>query len=429
MQTERVSWAKSYVAKLLGILAVLGLVGLGLFSYYVWLVMTDNLGTFHNTTDLADLDGDGDLDVILHSVRTESEFTAFGGATLWFNQGDGQFAARRLEGAQGEPGWASAAGDVDRDGDADLVVLTGWPLRWILNQGGASQGGQTGEFRVNNVVGAPEKLKFGQFGSVLLGDLNNDGQVDGIVVGCCGRVFTLDPFDDTPNISWVWINEWESRGGLAPPYNTSIISALDGLAMCAAALGDLDGDGDLDLFAAVIAPRQGRNTDPADRVLTNDGSGDFADSGQRLGETDSTAVALGDLDGDGDLDALVGTGRGAMVWINQGGAQGGQDGTFALSGQEISGGQTVAVFLSDLDGDGDLDTLIAGRRQAVIWWNDGRAALTRSSQRFRYSKRHGLAIGDFNGDGRSDIFAAEGSKDYRVWFNQGDGTFWTAPQP
>jgi hypothetical protein len=417
------SGVKSLATKLFGLLAVLGLVVLGLFSYYVWLVMSDNLGTFHNTTDLADLDGDGDLDVILHNVRTESEFTAFGGAGLWINQGNGQFVHRGLEEGGG---WASAAGDVDRDGDVDLAILTGWPLRWILNQGGA-QGGQAGEFRANNVVGAPERHN--QFGSVLLGDLNNDGQVDGVVVGCCGRVWTLDPDDDSPNISWRWINEWDSTGGLAPPYNTSILSALDSLAMRSAALGDLDGDGDLDLLAAVIAPRQGRNQDPADRVLINDGWGNFSDSGQRLGGTDSTAVALGDLDGDGDLEALVGTGRGAMVWINQGRAQSGQEGTFALSGQEVSGSQTRAVFLSDLDGDGDLDALIAGRRQAAIWWNDGQAAFARSSQRFRYSKRHGLAIGDFNGDGRPDIFAAAYSSDSRVWFNQGDGTFRTAAWP
>jgi hypothetical protein len=433
MRTGSVSGAKSHATKLLlrpatklfGFLAILGLVALGLFSYYVWLVMSDNLGTYHNTTDLADLDGDGDLDVILHNVRNESEFTAFGGATLWFNQGDGQFvavvAARR---PNWDGGWASAAGDVDRDGDVDLVVFTGFPLRWILNQGGA-QGGEPGEFRFNYSVAAPKRHN--QFGSILLGDLSNDGQVDGIVVGCCGRVFTLDPFDDTPNFSWVWINEWDSSGRISP--HSSILSALDGLAMRAAALGDLDGDGDLDLFAAVLAPRQGRNRDPADRVLINDGSGNFADSGQRLGETDSTAVALGDLDGDGDLDALAGIRRGAMVWINQGGAQGGQDGTFALSGQKISGSQTRAVFLSDLDGDGDLDALIAGLRQAAIWWNDGQAAFTQSRQRFRYSKRHGLAVGDFNGDGQPDIFAAEYSKDYRVWFNQGDGTFQTAPWP
>jgi len=418
MQTGSASRAKSRATTLFRLLAVLGLVVLGLFSCYVWFVVLDLQGTFHNTTDLADMDGDGDLDVILHNVRTESEFTAFGGAGLWINQGDGQFVARDLEESGG---WASAAGDVDRDGDVDVVVYSGWlGLRRILNQGGA-QGGQAGEFRKGGWgVNASENVA--QFGSVLLGDLNNDGHVDGIVVGCCSRAFTLEPGDDTPNVSWVWI----SGSGLAR--HTSVLFALDGLAMRAAALGDLDGDGDLDLFATVIAPRQGRNRDPADRVIVNDGSGNFTDSGQRLGETDSTAVALGDLDGDGDLEALVGTGRGVIVWINQGGVQGGQDGIFALSGQKISGGQTRAVFLSDLDGDGDPDALIARRRQAAIWWNDGQAAFTRSSQRFRYSKRHGLAIGDFNGDGWPDVFAAAYSNDYRVWFNQGDGTFRTAPR-
>lgn len=204
---------------------------------------------------------------------------------------------------------------------------------------------------------------------------------------------------------------------------------MDGLAVCAVALDDLDGDGDLDLFTAVIAPSQGRNTDPADRVIINDGLGNFTDSGQRLGQTESTAVALGDLDHDGDVDALVGHDRGAMVWVNQGGAQGGQEGIFGLSGRAIAGDQIRAVILSDLDGDGDLDALIAGLKQAVVWRNDGQAAFTRSSQRFRYSQRHGLAIGDFNSDGWPDIFAAEYSSDYRVWINRGNGIFRTTIWP
>ena len=159
------------------------------------------------------------------------------------------------------------------------------------------------------------------------------------------------------------------------------------------------------------------------RVFFNDNSGNFTDSGQRLGDADSTAVTLGDLDDDGDMDALVGAERKAVVWINQGRSQGGQEGTFARTGQEISGSKSRAVFLSDLDRDGDLDAIIAGIRQAVIWWNDGQATFTRSRQRFSYSKRDGLAVGDFDGDGQPDIFVAEYSEDYRVWFNQGDGTF------
>lgn len=387
-------------------------------GYYSWLVMTDNIGSFHKSTGLADLDGDGDLDVLLHNLRREAEFTAFSVTTLWFNQGNGRFVARHLGQSTDGGGWDAAAGDVDQDGDIDLVLFMGYQLRLFLNQGGA-QRGEAGQFAGSQSIAGPERN--GQYGSILLGDLNDDDQVDGVVVGCCGRLFTLDPDADAPNVSGVWINEGDRPGHI------SLLSALDGLAMSEAALGDLDGDGDRDIFAAVIAPSEGQNRNPADRVIFNDGDGNFSDSGQRLGEKDSTAVALGDLDGDGDSDALVGHEQGVTIWLNQGGRQGGWEGTFALAEQTISGDQTKALFLADLDGDGDRDALVAGYRQAILWWNDGHGTFMRSGRRFRYSKRHGLAVGDFNGDGRSDIFAAAYGRDYRVWLNQGDGTFQAAP--
>jgi hypothetical protein len=105
----------------------------------------------------------------------------------------------------------------------------------------------------------------------------------------------------------------------------------------------------------------------------NDGSGDFVDSGQRLmnarmaGTAGSGAVALGDLDRDGDLDALVATSSGAAIWINQGGAQGGQAGVFADSGLRLGGGHIEDVFLADLDADGDPDAVVGGKAQASVW--------------------------------------------------------------
>ena len=69
------------------------------------------------------------------------------------------------------------------------------------------------------------------------------------------------------------------------------------------ALGDLDGDGDLDVFLAkgtAVAQQVCRI-----QVWLNDGSGSFTDSGQRLGNLDSRSIQLGDLDLDGDLDAFI----------------------------------------------------------------------------------------------------------------------------
>jgi len=418
------SQKKVHRNRLFWILAFVVMVIVCPFAYHFWMIMTDGYGIFHSAADLADLDGDGDLDVLLHNVRQESEFTAFSGSTLWFNQGGGHFVPRRIEANVGETGgWASAAGDLDQDGDADLAVFMGYKVRLIVNQGGAQEG-QVGEFKNSSTIMGPEGN--GQYGSLLLADLDDDDQLDGLVLGCCGRLFTIKSDDDSPNVSGVWINRWDDGGG---PGHMVLLSSLEGLAVRGAALGDLDSDGDLDLFAAVIAPDEGRNRNPADRVILNDGAGNFTDSGQRLGETDSTAVALADLDGDGDLDALVGAEKEASVWINQGGAQGGKEGAFAHFEQTISGDRIRSVSLADLDEDGDIDALIGGRRQANIWWNNGQALFTRDRQLLHYSKRHGLAIGDFNGDGRLDIFAAAYDDDYRVWFNQGDGIFQNSGRP
>src|SRR5882672_2935318 len=87
----------------------------------------------------------------------------------------------------------------------------------------------------------------------------------------------------------------------------------------------------------------------------------FVDSGQRLiGTTNGLEVALGDLDGDGDLDAVVAN-RPTQIWINQGGAQAGTPGTFLESDQRLD---TAGLFgrsveVADLDQDGDLDIFLA----------------------------------------------------------------------
>lgn len=423
MVNETTSQAKSRSSKLFGMLAALGLVvlilhlGAGFFTvlYSEW------KGPHRSITDVADLDGDGDLDVIVGHTRWESADISWAGIILWINQGGGQFTRsdQELPG-----GFSAAAGDVDGDGDADLLILDGYELMLSLNQGGA-QGGKLGVFKTNNPIRPSNQWRghADMGGSVILGDLNNDGAVDGFVAGCCygSGENPLVASSHIPSSAWVWINEWDPSGWLVR--HTLSLRELDGLPMRAAALGDLDCDGDLDVFAAIGAPTIGAGNSLDDLVLLNDGSGNFTASDQWLGSSDSTAVALGDVNGDDDLDALVGTQNGAIVWTNQGGAPSGQEAIFAPSEQKISGSQTRAVFLYDLDGDGDQDALTTGFRQAVIWWNNGQAVFTQSSQRFRYSERHGLAIGDFNGDGSPDIFAGADTEAYNVWFNQGDGTF------
>ena len=92
----------------------------------------------------------------------------------------------------------------------------------------------------------------------------------------------------------------------------------------AAILGDVDGDGDLDLVAGNASGEANRvyindgagSFTEANRVYVNDGAGNFTDSGQSLGSSLTQSVTLGDVDGDGDLDLVAGNINTSRVYIN-----------------------------------------------------------------------------------------------------------------
>lgn len=394
---------------------VVGLVILGMVAYFLlnWkfvlmYALGELDGPFYNTARLADLDADGDLDIVLHNLREESETTSWSNITFWYNQGGGRFSASSM---QYRPFHSTSldTADVDADGVTDLAVMEVMQLVFHRN---AVLDNDAQRFRIWKQVHPQEDP--GTPGPLRLGDLDGDGVLDAFIGGCCGmQLERQDGGDDyLPSHAWVWT----SSGGAAS------LSHLGDLRMRDFALGDLDGDGDLDVFAALLQPKPGKDGSPANRVLWNDGAGGFTDSGQRLGMEESYAVALGDLDGDADLDALVGNQTGAQLWLNQGGRQEGQTGELA-AGQELGKSALRAVFLADLDRDGDLDALLGGVQMAEIWWNDGQGSFAASGVRFRYSERHALAVGDVNADGLPDIFAGSYDMQHSVWLNQGSGKF------
>ncbi|MFC2043793.1 FG-GAP-like repeat-containing protein [Chloroflexota bacterium] len=187
---------------------------------------------------------------------------------------------------------------------------------------------------------------------------------------------------------------------------------LGTLASLGVALGDVDGDGDLDAFMA--------NYGQANKVWLNDSSGDFSDSGQSLGSSDSESVALGDVDGDGDLDAFVANpGQSNRVWMNDG------IGNFTDGGQPLGSSTSEGVALGDVDGDGDLDAFVANDGQGnKVWMNDGIGNFIDGGQSLGSSNSSAISLGDVDGDGDLDAFVVNyNNQGNTVWLNNGSGNF------
>lgn len=402
-----------------------------LFSlFYAWVMWAwaHPPETSHRAV-LVDVDNDGDLDAALANGINEGRAQN----TLWINQGGVQGGvAGTFTGSSQRLGDAEfrdvSAGDLDSDGDADLVFGITWgELRIFMNQGGV-QGGATGQYLQGETLRGAEY--WGGTHPIGLADLDRDGDTDIFSGNCCGGMMMHDNAEPEPLPASVamWTNETQASSAsniTSPLYFRQQVMPVDNLdGTEALALGDLDGDGDLDAFMAKTT-EQCQDNDyirlSAYRAWWNDGAGNFTIGQSKLEAPSVLNLALGDLDGDGDLDALAGTMDGAQVLLNQGGRQGGEIGQYAILPETLGSQFTNFVFLGDLDADGDLDALLGTQTTASIWRNDGFAGFRKTQDGLGYSNRHALALGDVDNDGDLDLFTARMADDYLVWRNDGKG--------
>ena len=181
------------------------------------------------------------------------------------------------------------------------------------------------------------------------------------------------------------------------------------------AVGDLDGDSDLDLVTA------NSGSDNVS-VLLNQGDGTFASQVNYGVGSGPYSVAVGDLDGDNDLD-LVTANSGSdnvSVLLNQG------SGTFASQVSYGVGGLPRSVAVGDLDGDNDLDLVTAnsGSHNVSVLLNQGDGTFASQVSYGVGVTPLSVAVGDLDGDGDLDLVTANYNDDnVSVLMNEGDGTF------
>lgn len=318
-----------------------------------------------------DLDGDGDTDLLYSTINhNQTSFVAS-------NNGDGTFDGSVVGGSALTRG--NALGDLDGDGDLDAVFIQDQASGPLLsaevwwNDGAAN-------FTQGPTLATSINIGDERCTPVLVRDLDGDGDAD-VLVASNQYVkkytndgqgnFTEELIDLFPGFYWDWarslamadltgdgiddlfVTAWttglfvapgDGLGGFGPAVRYTTPAGFSGRNQDAD-LGDIDGDGDIDVLVEVATQPQ--------HIWLNDGSGVLSHMGKLEDgvNTSYASWAVGaDLDADGDMDVLQRYGR---VWESDGGS-------YVFYGRLQRNGSNwngLPSGLADLDSDGVLEAI------------------------------------------------------------------------
>jgi Calx-beta domain/FG-GAP-like repeat len=330
----------------------------------------------------ADFNNDGSADLAAFQLGG-------GGIQVRLGNGDGTFDAGRTS-----PALASGfldVGDFNRDGRVDTVVVQGNTVDVLLGRGDGTFAA-VGRFTLPTATGANGSTVTPSAVGLRVGDLNNDGNPDLVVMGT------------SPGVGLYkipYLHQQVFLGVGDGTFGAGITSGGGGGTLGDVELADFNGDGRLDVLTNYSALF---NT-AVDLRLGN-GDGTFA-NGFFLSYTGAAGgLATGDFNADGNLDfakthAATGT-TSVNVFLGNG------DGTFQDRRSYLAGLRPVSIVAADLNRDGTLDLVAANRDDATIsaLLGNGDGTFQQAANFPAGPNPSGIAAADFNSDGYVDVAVA-----------------------
>ena len=361
-------------------------------------------GQLPSAATLGDFDGDGDEDIAVTSSQPPFATNLSVPVTILLNRGDGAFEAPLTFDGGTDP-LDVTSGDMDGDGDLDLVIADhgyfnfgsntwqNFGLQVLLNDG-------TGNFATS--IFYPFDPGHEEPFAVALGDLDGDGNLD-VVTAIANAGFTL---------SEVAVRLGDGAGGLLDPTFQPV-----GLFPTDVAVVDIDGDGFLD-----VATADGRANSVS--LFFGDGSGVLNSISDALFvPTTPVRLAFGDLDQDGDLDLAVTQKFGITVLRNVGNR------SFASITTLSAGLRPHAVEMVDLDKDLDVDLVATNYLgdSLDLYVNDGTGNLTSTATILQPDTPLAVLAADLDDDSDIDLVVANySSQDVAVLTSTCESTILSA---
>ncbi len=439
-----------------------------------------------------DMNGDGRLDLVVTNFCSSCDN---GFVSVFFGNGDGTFQPPVSYAAGAGHAMFLAVGDLNRDGRPDIVTIN--------RCSGTGCGGQsTVGVLLNNGDGTfQSQVSYGSFGygnaGVAVGDVNGDGIPDVVVANECvgsgcvhgnvsvllgngngtlqapvtygtgGKhswVVALGDFNGDNKLDIVVGNYWAESCTYNPcpagtvgvllgngdgTFQGPVTYDSGGEQPYAVAVGDLNGDGKLDIIVANYYLRGSTKSDDygAVGVLLGNGDGTFQTAlSYNSGGLDAFSVAAADVNGDGHPDLLVTNECGNSSSCTSGTVNvllGNGNGTFRTPLSYQSGGYTaISVAVGDVNGDGKQDIVVANYCASSTDCTNGTVGVFLSNGDLTFQApliygsggqgAYSIALGDFNGDGKQDIVVANycasstdctNGSTVGVLLGNGDGTF------